>query len=194
PAVAVAVHRGRGPLRRRGPGPRPPTARRAPTRRPPAPARPSRPRAAATAARRRTCAANHRAATTGPSQHHAAVGPARAPVSGRAPGERADHGQGEDLVPGPSDERSTAMAYTIGYLIGSLSRESINRQLAEALVRLGPDDFEFREIQIGNLPLYNRDYDVDYPPEGRALKEAIRGSDGLLFVSPEYNRSIPGVL
>lgn len=86
------------------------------------------------------------------------------------------------------------MAYTIGYLIGSLSRESINRQLAEALVRLGPDDFEFREIQIGNLPLYNRDYDVDYPPEGRALKEAIRGSDGLLFVSPEYNRSIPGVL
>ena len=86
------------------------------------------------------------------------------------------------------------MAYTIGYFVGSLSRESINRTLAEALVKLAPPDVEFREIPIGDLPLYNRDFDADYPPEGRALKDAIRASDGLLFVSPEYNRSIPGAL
>lgn len=62
------------------------------------------------------------------------------------------------------------MTYDIGYLVGSLSRDSINRTLARALVALAPDDLTFREIPIGDLPLYNRDLDADYPPEGRALK------------------------
>jgi chromate reductase len=86
------------------------------------------------------------------------------------------------------------MTYDIGYLVGSLSRDSINRTLARALVALAPDDLTFREIPIGDLPLYNRDLDADYPPEGRALKAAIEASDGILFISPEYNRSIPGAL
>ncbi len=55
-------------------------------------------------------------------------------------------------------------------------------------------DLEFTEIPIGNLPLYSPDYDADYPPEARALKDAIAGSDAVLFVTPEYNRSIPGAL
>jgi hypothetical protein len=84
--------------------------------------------------------------------------------------------------------------YQIGYFIGSLSSKSINRILSKALIRLAPHDLEFTEIQIGNLPLYSPDYDEDYPPEATALKEAIAGSDAVLFVSPEYNRSIPGAL
>ena len=86
------------------------------------------------------------------------------------------------------------MTYTIGYLVGSLAKGSINRTLSKALIRLAPDALEFQEIPIGDLPLYSSDYDADFPPEGRALKEAIASSDGLLFVSPEYNRSIPGAL
>ena len=85
-------------------------------------------------------------------------------------------------------------AYRIGYFIGSLSSGSINRTLSKALVRLAPDTLEFTEIPIGDLPLYSSDYDADYPPEGRALKDAIAAADGLLFISPEYNRSIPGAL
>lgn len=86
------------------------------------------------------------------------------------------------------------MTYTIGYLVGSLASGSINRTLSKALIKLAPDDLEFTEIPIGNLPLYSSDYDADYPPEGRAFKEAVDSSEGLLIVSPEYNRSIPGAL
>jgi chromate reductase, NAD(P)H dehydrogenase (quinone) len=84
--------------------------------------------------------------------------------------------------------------HRIGYIVGSLSTESINRTLAEALIRLAPKHLEFVEIPIGDLPLYNRDFDTDYPPEGRALKDAIAGVDAVLFVTPEYNRGIPGCL
>jgi chromate reductase len=84
--------------------------------------------------------------------------------------------------------------YKIGYFIGSLSSGSINRTLSKALIKLAPETLEFQEIPIRDLPLYSQDYDADYPPAGRALKEAIEASDGLLFVSPEYNRSIPGAL
>lgn len=86
------------------------------------------------------------------------------------------------------------MAYKIGYLVGSLAKGSINRTLSQALIALSPDDLEFTEIPIGNLPLYSWDYDADYPAEGRAFKSAVEASDGLLIVSPEYNRSIPGAL
>jgi chromate reductase, NAD(P)H dehydrogenase (quinone) len=84
--------------------------------------------------------------------------------------------------------------YRVGYFVGSLARESINRKLATALVRLAPDELEMQEISIGDLPLYSYDYDADYPPAGRALKEAIDAVDAVLFVTPEYNRSIPGAL
>jgi chromate reductase len=84
--------------------------------------------------------------------------------------------------------------YKIGYFVGSLASGSINRTLSQALIRLAPEDLEFTEIPIKDLPLYSYDYDADYPPEGRALKDAIQASDGILFVSPEYNRSIPGAL
>jgi chromate reductase len=85
-------------------------------------------------------------------------------------------------------------AYTIGYFVGSLASGSINRILSRALIRLAPDDLEFVEIPIRDLPLYSPDFDGDYPPAGRELKAAIESSDGILFVSPEYNRSIPGAL
>ena len=85
-------------------------------------------------------------------------------------------------------------AFTVGYFVGSLAKASINRKLAVALTRLAPPELRFREIPIGNLPLYSYDYDADYPPEGRALKDAIAAVDAVLFVTPEYNRSIPGAL
>jgi chromate reductase, NAD(P)H dehydrogenase (quinone) len=84
--------------------------------------------------------------------------------------------------------------YKVGYFVGSLSAASINRVLSRALIRLAPSDLEFTEIAIGNLPLYNRDLDANYPPEATALKDAIAASDAVLFVTPEYNRSIPGPL
>jgi chromate reductase len=91
--------------------------------------------------------------------------------------------------------QETRMAkYRIGYLIGSLATGSINRQLAKALARLAPPELELFEIPIKDLPLYSYDYDADFPPVARAFKQAIAGADGLLFVTPEYNRSIPGAL
>jgi len=90
--------------------------------------------------------------------------------------------------------QSPGTTYEVGYLVGSLSSTSINRILSRSLIRLAPPELEFTEIPIGNLPLYSPDHDADYPPEARALKDAIAGSDGLLFVTPEYNRSIPGAL
>jgi chromate reductase len=83
---------------------------------------------------------------------------------------------------------------SVGYIVGSLSTESINRTLAKALIQLSPKHLKFVEIPIRDLPLYNRDFDTDYPPAGRALKNAIAAVDALLFVTPEYNRGIPGGL
>lgn len=91
----------------------------------------------------------------------------------------------------PEDNMRT---YKVGYFIGSLSSTSINRVLSRALIRLAPQDLKFTELPIGNLPLYSPDFDSDYPAEPQALKDAIAGSDAVLFVTPEYNRSIPGAL
>jgi len=85
-------------------------------------------------------------------------------------------------------------AIQVGYFVGSLSSTSINRVLSRALIRLAPEDMEFTEIPIGDLPLYSPDYDSDFRPEARALKAAIDAADAVLFVTPEYNRSIPGAL
>ncbi|AGB24581.1 putative flavoprotein [Mycobacterium sp. JS623] len=84
--------------------------------------------------------------------------------------------------------------YRVGYIVGSLSTKSINRLLAKALIRLAPQNLTFVEIPIRDLPLYNYDFDTDYPPQGRALKDAIAAVDAVLFVTPEYNRGIPGGL
>ena len=86
------------------------------------------------------------------------------------------------------------MPYEVGYFVGSLSSTSINRVLSKALIRLAPDDLEFTEIRIDNLPLYSQDYDSNFPPEAKGMKETISASDAILIVSPEYNRSIPGAL
>jgi chromate reductase len=84
--------------------------------------------------------------------------------------------------------------FKVGYLVGSLAGPSINRKLARALARLAPDELELSEIPFGDLPLYSYDFDADYPPVARAFKAAIAASDAILFVTPEYNRSIPGAL
>lgn len=84
--------------------------------------------------------------------------------------------------------------FTVGYLVGSLAKGSLNRKLALALARLAPKELTLREIPIGELPLYSYDYDADYPAPARAFKEAIAAADAVLFVTPEYNRSIPGAL
>lgn len=84
--------------------------------------------------------------------------------------------------------------YKVGYFVGSLSSTSVNRELAKVLIRLAPEDLEFTEIAIRDLPLYSPDFDANYPPEAMALKAAIHQSQAVLFVTPEYNRSIPGAL
>ncbi len=84
--------------------------------------------------------------------------------------------------------------YKVGYFIGSLAAASINRQLAKALIKLAPPELTFTEIPIKDLPLYSYDYDADFPPVARAFKQAIAEVDAILFVTPEYNRSIPGGL
>jgi chromate reductase len=84
--------------------------------------------------------------------------------------------------------------HKVGYFVGSLAKGSINRKLAKALVRLAPADLEMREIAFGELPLYNYDYDADYPKVAKDFKNAIAAVDAVLFVTPEYNRSIPGGL
>ncbi len=84
--------------------------------------------------------------------------------------------------------------FKVGYFVGSLAKGSINRKLAKALVRLAPDDLEMREIGFGDLPLYSYDYDADFPPAARDYKAALAKIEAVLFVTPEYNRSIPGGL
>ncbi len=84
--------------------------------------------------------------------------------------------------------------YTVGYFVGSLSSTSINRRLAKALTRLAPSGIEMTEIPFRDLPLYSPDYEADYPPVAQALKDAIAAADAVLFITPEYNRSIPGGL
>ena len=84
--------------------------------------------------------------------------------------------------------------YKVGYLVGSLAPQSINRKLATTLIRLAPEDLDFTEISFKDLPLYSYHYDADYPQVARAFKAAIAASDAVLFVKPEYNRSIPGGL
>jgi chromate reductase len=84
--------------------------------------------------------------------------------------------------------------YQIAVVVGSLRKDSLNRKLADAIVRLAPPDFSFKQVQIGDLPLYNQDDDASPAESVKRLKREITASHGLLFVTAEYNRSIPGVL
>ena len=84
--------------------------------------------------------------------------------------------------------------YRIAVVVGSLRKESFNRKLANAIAKLGPSDFSFQQVQIGDLPLYNQDDDANPADSVKRLKREIADSQGLLFVTAEYNRSIPGVL
>ncbi len=84
--------------------------------------------------------------------------------------------------------------FNIAVLVGSVRKESFNRKLAYGIEKLAPEEFVFTHLRIDDLPHYNQDDDPDPPAAAVRLKEQIRGSDGMLFVCPEYNRSMPGVL
>jgi len=95
----------------------------------------------------------------------------------------------------PKQPKDAVMTtYKVGYFVGSLSSTSINRLLAKAMARLAPPDLVLSEIQIRDLPLYSQDYDAVFPPVARAFKQCIADVDAVLFVTPEFNRSIPGGL
>jgi chromate reductase len=84
--------------------------------------------------------------------------------------------------------------YKIAVIVGSVRNDSFNRRLADAIIKLAPTEFTFKQVQINDLPLYNQDDDVHPAASVKRLKQEIMEADGLLFVTPEYNRSIPGVL
>ncbi len=84
--------------------------------------------------------------------------------------------------------------YQIAVIVGSLRKDSFNRKLATALAKLAPSDFTFKQLDISDLPLYNQDDDGSPAGSVTRLKSEIQAAQGLLFITPEYNRSIPGVL
>lgn len=84
--------------------------------------------------------------------------------------------------------------YQIAIVVGSLRKDSFNRKLANAIVKLAPPEFSFKQVQISDLPLYNQDDDTNQADSVKRLKNEIKDAKGILFVTPEYNRSIPGVL
>ncbi|MES2771186.1 MAG: NAD(P)H-dependent oxidoreductase [Pseudomonadota bacterium] len=84
--------------------------------------------------------------------------------------------------------------YQIAVVVGSLRKDSFNRKLASAVAKLAPAEFSFKHIEIGDLPLYDQDNDAHPSESSKRLKAEIVAADGVLFVTPEYNRSIPGVL
>jgi len=81
----------------------------------------------------------------------------------------------------------------IAVLVGSLRQDSLNKKLARNLEELAPEGTRFTYVEV-NLPLYNTDLEADFPAEVQAAKDVVTGADGVLIVTPEYNRSVPGVL
>ena len=84
--------------------------------------------------------------------------------------------------------------HQIAVVVGSLRRDSFNRKLASALTKLAPSEFSFKQVEIGDLPLYNQDDDANQAETVKRLKKEITAAHGVLFVTAEYNRSISGVL
>jgi chromate reductase len=87
-----------------------------------------------------------------------------------------------------------AEPYTVATLVGSLRAGSLNRKAAHAIAALAPPSLRFEEVEIGRLPLYNEDLERDPPREWTEFRDRVRGVDAVLFVTPEYNRSVPGLL
>ncbi|MEJ7559814.1 MAG: NAD(P)H-dependent oxidoreductase [Pedobacter sp.] len=90
----------------------------------------------------------------------------------------------------------TDMTTTIGIIAGSLRRESFSKKLANALLEMAPDNFEFKIIDIADLPIYNQDFDDDgnAPSAYHSFRDEVTAVDGIIFITPEYNRSVPAVL
>lgn len=86
------------------------------------------------------------------------------------------------------------MVYKIAILVGSLREGSINRKVARSMCALRGDNLDCSMVEIGDLPLYNQDHDASPPEQYVRFRQQVGAADGVLFVSPEYNRGIPGVL
>lgn len=84
--------------------------------------------------------------------------------------------------------------YKIAVIVGSIRKDSLNQRLADALAKLAPPEFSFSKVRIDDLPLYNQDDDGQPVAAVKRLRKEVAAADGLLFLTPEYNRSIPGVL
>ncbi|WP_312412667.1 NAD(P)H-dependent oxidoreductase [Shinella sp.] len=86
-------------------------------------------------------------------------------------------------------------AFSVAVFVGSLRKGSFNRKIAHALAGLAADELKLEIVEIGDLPLYNPDLDEDTPPAAwSAFRDKVRGFDAVLFVTPEYNRSVPAAL
>jgi chromate reductase len=104
-------------------------------------------------------------------------------------------GSGVAIASAPGARKEIDMSqYPIAVVVGSLRRDSFNRKLAAAIARLAPSEFSFEQVRIDDLPLYNQDDDAHQAEPVRRLKAEISAARGVLFVTPEYNRSLPGVL
>ena len=84
--------------------------------------------------------------------------------------------------------------YNVAVIVGSLRKESINKKLAKALMRIGKGKLNFIPVEIADIPLYNQDMENEMPAPVARMKAAVAAADAVLFVTPEYNRSMPGVL
>ena len=84
--------------------------------------------------------------------------------------------------------------FDVEVLVGSLRAGSFNRKLANVICRMAPESLDLEIVEIGDLPLYNQDYEASPPPSVRAFKHRIEQADAILFVTPEYNRSVPAAL
>jgi chromate reductase len=82
----------------------------------------------------------------------------------------------------------------VAVIIGSLRKDSLNRKLANALIKMAPEPLKLEIVEIGELPFFNQEFEADPPQPVRDFKQSIAAADAVLFITPEYNRSIPGVL
>jgi len=86
------------------------------------------------------------------------------------------------------------MSYKVAVIVGSLRQNSYSSLVAKALAEVAPDSLEFETVEIGNLPFFNQDLEAEPPAAWTAFRDKIKASDAVLFVTPEYNRSVPGAL
>lgn len=87
-----------------------------------------------------------------------------------------------------------ATTKNVAVFVGSLRKESLNRKLANALIRMAPGTLKLRIVEIGHLPLFNQDFEADPPQAVTDFKKEVQAADAVLFITPEYNRSVPGAL